>query len=524
MVDKIIEALEPIIEAIGEIHTRIDGIPVSAQEVVKTIIDSHAEELRGLPGADGKDADPAVDGKDGEDGADGVGITAPAFQSGEVYRSDSIVTHHMGRYYRAVRDTVQEPGDSEDWERVGTLGLRLRGGFDSETVYEAGDMFVKDYGLFMHDGQSARLVAGRGVKGEKGDKGLPGQDGRPGVNGADAVGILAIESRGLTISVVLTDGETILVDLSEAHEKAVEHQIATSVRGEVQRHVKEAVESLVVHPTDGTARPVRFARGEWREGATYEEGDLVSYGDLLYLAIAQSRGEACQGARAQSFWRFFGNASPATIAGGTPGGGGGGGSTDHTQLTGRTENDQHPISAITELENELAKLAPKSSPHFSGVPITPTVPDNTSGGVVASTDYVNTRVANAFAVLAAAYTFDYNKQPTPIALTETFQTVNELTMDRGPGVYLWAVSATWWYTTTNRAVELRFSVDGGQTWGPTFHMEPSDAQDRMPFFYSFPVQHPGGVRRVIMQCRKTSPNGAAEIQYSDLWYQRVGMV
>jgi hypothetical protein len=459
-IDELLEALEPVATEIGSIHKRIDDIPQppALDAIADAVVEKHGEALRGKdgqPGEDGADADPVAvadaiferhaDELAGADGKDGAGITAPTFEAGAVYREQAIVTHHLGRYYRALRDTVAEPGDSEDWERVGTSGLRVRGGFDAEADYVAGDLFVKDYGLFLHDGNKATLVAGRGVKGDKGQKGDPGADGKPGAPGADGVGILAIEGKELSLAVVMTNGESAVVDFGPAVESVVNDAVKSHDQKMVVDQITKAIDAFTTHPTDAKAVALRFFRDSWRADVTYESGDLVSYGDLLYLAITQNRGEVCQGSKSSRVWRFFGNASPATTGG------------------------------------------------------------KSSGS-------------------SAQYTFDFNKQSTPVILTETFQTVNSLAIDRPAGIYLWAVSLTWAYTSTSQSIELRFSTDGGQTWGPTWIMEPKDSQDRMPFFYSFPVQHQGGERQVIMQGRKTSQVGAAQVTISDLWYQRVGMV
>ncbi len=95
----------------------------------------------------------------------------PKWKSG-VHRSGVTVSHHLGMLFRASADTVAEPGDSPDWERIGTGGFRLCGGFDASRQYMLGDIVMKDYGSFVVDGDGeARLLAGRGSKGEQGPAG-----------------------------------------------------------------------------------------------------------------------------------------------------------------------------------------------------------------------------------------------------------------------------------------------------------------------------------------------------------------
>lgn len=119
-------------------------------------------------------------------------------------------------------------------------------------------------------------------------------------------------------------------------------------------------------------------------------------------------------------------------------------------------------------------------------------------------------------------TFDYHKTNSPIAVGDSWTEINALAIDRPAGLYVWAVSVTWVFDSSNRSAEFRFSTDGGQTWGEAWRLEPSDNTNRHPLFYSFPVQHAGGPRSVIMQARKLSAQGVLTVTYSDLWYQRVG--
>ena len=126
----------------------------------------------------GRDGDP---GDKGDQGNDGVGIEATIWES-RVYREGAVVTHFLGQFFRCLVDTVEEPGNSAHWQRVGNGGLRVRGAVDEEAELRPGDVVTRDGACFQvdHLGQR-RLVAARGEKGKRGDPGAPG---KPGADGA----------------------------------------------------------------------------------------------------------------------------------------------------------------------------------------------------------------------------------------------------------------------------------------------------------------------------------------------------
>jgi hypothetical protein len=190
----------------------------------------------GIDGVDGKDGSDGIDGVNGEqgeagakgadgaDGSDGAGIDVPIHKAG-VYREGSVVQANLGQYFKALQDTA-EGVDHESWERVGLSGFRMTGAFDESKEYLAGDLFIKDFGLFLSDGDDARLVAGRGPSGKRGEKGLAGKDGAPGADGSDGDSFDALEIRGTNLVVVVkkSDGdlETKSVDLSPLLEVTAE--------------------------------------------------------------------------------------------------------------------------------------------------------------------------------------------------------------------------------------------------------------------------------------------------------------
>lgn len=150
--------------------------------------------IKGDPGEPGLKGDPGEPGGRGEPGHDGTGIDSPPWKPG-VYREGAPVQHHLGQYFRALRDTASEP-PGDDWQRVGSAGFRLVGGHAEGRQYLQGDLFVRDFGLFCWHAGEAHLWIGRGAKGEPGQRGLPGEPGARGKDGLDGALIETIEVRG----------------------------------------------------------------------------------------------------------------------------------------------------------------------------------------------------------------------------------------------------------------------------------------------------------------------------------------
>lgn len=155
---------------------------------------------RGDPGEKGLPGDP---GRDGKDGRDGAGIDTPAWAAG-IYREGAAVQHHLGQHFRALRDTATEP-PGEDWARVGFAGFRLRGGHIEGAQYLDGDLFVRDFSLFVWQRGEAHLMAARGPKGDSGARGDAGKDGRPGQDGRDGAQLDALELRGAQLLLITRD-------------------------------------------------------------------------------------------------------------------------------------------------------------------------------------------------------------------------------------------------------------------------------------------------------------------------------
>lgn len=146
----------------------------------------------GPAGRDGEngqhgDAGPKGDtGEKGAPGADGAGIDAPDWTPG-VYREGTVVQHHIGQFYRSIKDTASEPAPAdkdevgEDWQRVGTWGFRICPPYQEGRKYLNGDMYAKNFGTFFVFREKHILLSGRGAKGERGDRGEKGEKGADGV-------------------------------------------------------------------------------------------------------------------------------------------------------------------------------------------------------------------------------------------------------------------------------------------------------------------------------------------------------
>lgn len=131
---------------------------------------------QGEPGRDGSDADPALVAKSLCSDGDFVKMVTRTFELEPwrpgIYREGKCVSHFTGRAYQAARDTTDEPGDSEDWKRLGTQGLRDTGGFSETRQYEPGDFYHKDGSTFFYDGVSHRLFAAKAVTPNELDKAI----------------------------------------------------------------------------------------------------------------------------------------------------------------------------------------------------------------------------------------------------------------------------------------------------------------------------------------------------------------
>lgn len=218
-------------------------------------------------------------------GRDGLGIEVKTWSDG-VYREGSFVTHNIGQIFKAVRDTASEPGSDETWERIGKSGFRHRGAFDDSVTYSDGDTYIKNYGWFLVLDGEHKCIAGRGEKGQKGEK---GEIGLPGVAGRDGADIVAAEVRGLTAVIITKTADGELDEISLDFAPAIEKQIAdmgNTVAYDLEKGLEDMFQNTVLtHPSDPDATPLRFFRGNWYATDSYSTGDVVIYSAKLFVAV-----------------------------------------------------------------------------------------------------------------------------------------------------------------------------------------------------------------------------------------------
>jgi len=276
-------------------------------------------------------------GPHGESGKDGVGIEVDVWED-RVYREGDLVQYHFGQYFRATKDTAQNP-DHEDWERVGNAGFRFAGAYSDDAKFLPGDLYVKDYGCFLQTEDEARLIVGRGPKGLRGQKGRDGVDGKDGLDGkdgaqGDSIVDVEVENDQLIISTKTAKGDTktfgadlgpvmfAAAEITKSYHASEEEKIFDRV----EETVKFLVGNYLHHAEDQKAVPVRFYRGLYEVGTSYSAGDMVTFGNESYIAHKANKGHYPKGSAFESgidYWFLIGGAS--SIGGGVGSGSGGGG-------------------------------------------------------------------------------------------------------------------------------------------------------------------------------------------------------
>jgi hypothetical protein len=303
---QLLETVEPLIDEIVSVNKRIDeltlekgepGIPgVGIKSISQEIPEKFEIELDDgsiasveLPsGQDGQD------GERGEAGEPGAGIDTKSWEPG-VYRQGSIVQHNIGQYFKALKDTAEDPNESLEWERIGGAGFRFAKSFKPENIYQNGDLFVKEFGLFGMFNGEIKLLAGRGPKGEKGETGKA-VDGKDGKDGCE---IVAFESNGLVAALLTKDAAGDLKAHSIDFAPVIEKQLDELRKefGELSYdEVSDVVQkSLLTHEADSEAVPMRFYRNLWDMGTNYAAGDVVTFGRKIFIAKESNSGQVPQG-------------------------------------------------------------------------------------------------------------------------------------------------------------------------------------------------------------------------------------
>ena len=243
-------------------------------------------------------------GDTGEQGPSGTGVDTPLYEK-RVYRKGEEVQHHFGQFFRALEDTAESPDCLESWERVGSSGFRLTGAHSKDADYRDGDLYIKDFGLFLHKDGEAQCIAGRGPQGKTGKVGPKGRDGvgtdgKDGRDGKDGSSLEALELRGANLVAVFKSSEGEVTDHAVSLEPFLE--TAALVQKEIQQTTNKAVidqadeyvrklwDSLNSHLDDDTATPISFYRGLWKVDTAYGVGDWVRYGTEGFLCRRANTG------------------------------------------------------------------------------------------------------------------------------------------------------------------------------------------------------------------------------------------
>lgn len=219
-----------------------DAPEVDLEAVADLVHVKYGDVLKGEPGLPGKDGlcaplpvlsdiaelvieeyGPTLKGDQGEPGFDGIGINAPVWEA-KVYRDSSIVQHHFGQYFRALKDTAEEPGKSSDWERIGKAGFRWTGLKVAGRDYQDGDWYIDNGTTFMFLDGKGRMIAKRGDVGKTGEKGDKGDAGPA----APMIAEILFDEKGI---VVALDNGTVLEAKSEGLESYVVDRINKATEG-----------------------------------------------------------------------------------------------------------------------------------------------------------------------------------------------------------------------------------------------------------------------------------------------------
>lgn len=285
-----------------------DAHPKDSADYLKA--DTHFLKLvKGDPGKDGK---PGKDGPPGPPGPVGDGIVNKQWMPDTVYRMDERVTHNLGQVYKALADTVEEPGYSLQWQRIGTLGFRfLKRKPAVETDLADGDIYPDGGSLFLMSNGKAHLFLKR-------------------PRDADNLGIAKhlIESHdfGKALVEALTQCEqfTGIVAakapgpevtnfyLKDLKNLVIEFKNAAPAVADVSALTLELIRIFKMDqaPPDEYATPVRWFRGRYSAQLDYSVGDVVKDGRKTYIAVEQP----IRGQLAKPQWAEFSGGSSSAGA------------------------------------------------------------------------------------------------------------------------------------------------------------------------------------------------------------------
>jgi len=275
--------------------------------------------IQGLQGAPGRDADPEAvalhlrtdeafkkalvgpegkPGEKGDPGQDGIGLNVKLWAQG-IHRAGTLVQHDFGCVSLALKDTNARPGDSEDWERVGSGGFRWRGVKSKNASYRDGDLYIEEGTTFLVVDGKGRMLAKRG------------SDGKPGTNGADGRNApLPLEIKffedgdDTNLALIFDDGTICETQMPKIISHAVKTyrnvqavmdkmERALEIFGSTEKALNWFME-IISQGGEPTDSPILRFRGIWRSGTSYSRGDVVSFGNKLYIAPASTSKDRMQ--------------------------------------------------------------------------------------------------------------------------------------------------------------------------------------------------------------------------------------
>jgi hypothetical protein len=119
--------------------------------------------------------------------------------------------------------------------------------------------------------------------------------------------------------------------------------------------------------------------------------------------------------------------------------------------------------------------------------------------------------------------FYYAKAAGILDVGETYEPIVSLTTpdDTPAGVYMFGLSISYVWPTTNRSVYIRWRERNGD-WNEFVH-EPGDVTDVVPLVYMYPTTWSGGAFAFDLEMHKESGGGGGQldVSFADVWAQRV---
>jgi len=198
--------------------------------------------------------------------SDGLGFNVKSWDEG-IHREGSVVQHNFGQCFKALRDNNSEPGLSDDWERVGNVGLRWTGLKQADFDYKDGDLYIDGGSCFIVTDGKAKMFVQRGKNGTDGKNGADGADGK------DAPSIIEFRLDTKGLMAVMDDGSIVH---GEADIESYIEEVAS------QKALLWLEQQFAEEENIGIR--FRLFRGQYKRGESYSKGDVVVFNKSTYIA------------------------------------------------------------------------------------------------------------------------------------------------------------------------------------------------------------------------------------------------